>query len=308
MRRVAIAIFLLVGPLSGAAGPPGVDGPTLDMAMAPGNNYDKAEFRLWCPPGADLLQGTVVLMPGSGTDGRPMADDALWRTFGVKQRFALIACYFTDHPHDQAFIENYVKAAQGSGQALLDALTRLAGGARHPELATAPLLLWGESAGGEFNYEFAAWKPERVIAFVVNKGGIYYTALVSPAARAVPALLFTGGSDLETRTDVIVGLFALNRRAGARWALVEEPGVGHTFQRSRDLTLLFFEEVLPLRLGQAGSGLEPLAENSGFWGDIKTKSYRRADPHGTPDPISAWLPTERVARAWQAEIVDRSSD
>jgi pimeloyl-ACP methyl ester carboxylesterase len=36
------------------------------------------------------------------------------------------------------------------------------------------------SAGGQFNYEFAAWKPDRVAAFVVNKGGIYYTAKGTP--------------------------------------------------------------------------------------------------------------------------------
>ena len=40
----------------------------------------------------------------------------------------------------------------------------------HPEVASAPLLLWGMSAGGEFNYEFTVWKPERVAAFIVNKG------------------------------------------------------------------------------------------------------------------------------------------
>ncbi len=30
----------------------------------------------------------------------------------------------------------------------------------------------GFSAGGQYNYEFASWKPEKVISFVVNKGGI----------------------------------------------------------------------------------------------------------------------------------------
>jgi hypothetical protein len=47
------------------------------------------------------------------------------------------------------------------------------------------------SAGGQFNYEFVAWRPERVLAFVVNKGGIYYSALLPQAARNVPGILFT---------------------------------------------------------------------------------------------------------------------
>ena len=35
-------------------------------------------------------------------------------------------------------------------------------------------------------------ETERVVAFVVNKGGIYYTALTSKAARDVPGMLFIG--------------------------------------------------------------------------------------------------------------------
>src|SRR6185436_10338715 len=106
-----------------------------------------------------------------------------------------------------------------------------------------PLVLWGMSAGGEFNYEFAAWKPERVLGFVANKGGIYYTALAPEAARNVPGILFTGGNDLEFRTNTINGLFAVNRRAGAVWALAEEPGVGHVIGRSRDMSVMFFEDL-----------------------------------------------------------------
>ena len=78
--------------------------------------------------------------------------------------------------------------------------------------------MWGRSAGGQFNYEFVAWKPERVLAFVVNKGGIYYSALLPKAAREVPGMLFIGGKDLAFRNNTIAGLFAVNRRGGALWA------------------------------------------------------------------------------------------
>ena len=161
----------------------------------------------------------------------------------------------TDKPHDQGFIEEYVNVSQGSGQAFLDAMTAFATRARHPELATAPFLLWGMSAGGEFNYEFVGWKPERVVAFVVNKGNIYYTALAPAAARSVPGILFTGGKDLEFRTNTITGLFAVNRRGGALWALAEEPSAGHIVGRSRDVALVLFEDALALRVGD-GSGVE----------------------------------------------------
>src|SRR4029079_11492914 len=155
---------------------------------------------------------------------------------------------FTDKPHDQNFIEDYVNVSKGSGQALLDVLGKFASRSQHPELANAPLVFWGMSAGGQFNYEFAAWKPERVIAFVVNKGGIYYTALTSRATREVPAMLFTGGKELESRERPLTGLFALNRRGGALWALAEEPAAGHIVGKSRDVALILFEDALAARL------------------------------------------------------------
>jgi len=161
------------------------------------------------------------------------------------------------------------------------------------------------SAGGEFNYEFVAWKPERVIAFVVNKGGIYYTALASHAARNVPGILFVGGKDLEFRTNTIVGLFAVNRRGGALWALAEEPAAAHIVGRSRDVAMMFFEDVLPLRLG---TPIRTIAEKDGFLGDLKAKTFQPVGATGAPNSPTAWLPTERVARAWQAMVTEKPFD
>src|SRR6185437_12543759 len=121
--------------------------------------------------------------------GRAQVNDRFWQDFANRNDIALIGCHFADKPHDE-FVENYANAGQGSGQALIEALVSFSTLSDHPELANAPLLLWGMSAGGEFNYEFTAWKPERVIAFVVNKGGIYYSALLSREARNVPGILF----------------------------------------------------------------------------------------------------------------------
>jgi dienelactone hydrolase len=232
-----------------------------------------------------------VLVPGSNGDGRAMAADVFWQDFAVKQRVALVACRFTDKPHDQSFIEDYVDVSRGSGQALLDAIAKFAGASRHPELTTAPLLLWGMSAGGQFNYEFVAWKPERVGAFIVNKGGIYYHALLPKAARDVPGLLFVGAQDLPSRVETITGLFAVNRRGGARWALVVEPGVGHVVGKSKELGALLFEDAL------AGG-----ASGAGFVGDFKTQTFAAAPNPGTPSTPNAWFASERLAKAWQ-EVV-----
>src|SRR5215831_367819 len=247
---LTLLIVLSVSTISFAAGL------TIDETVPPGNNFDKAEFRLWFPGDVSSVRAVVILVPGSNGDGRPMADDAGWQDFATKNKLALVGVRLTDKPHEQSFIEHYVNVSQGSGQALLTALGMFAERSNHPELAAAPLLLWGMSAGGEFNYEFVAWKPERVIGFVVNKGGIYYTALASQAARSVPGILFVGGKDLEFRTNTITGLFAVNRRAGALWALAEEPGVAHVVGRSIDVAKIFFEDMLALRLADATGKLK----------------------------------------------------
>jgi poly(3-hydroxybutyrate) depolymerase len=275
---------------------------TIDDSIPPGANFDKAQFRLWLPPAASPARAVLVLVPGSNGDGRAWAEDSVWQRFAAKNRLAIVACRFTDKPHDQNFIEEYVDVRRGSGQALLDVLTRFAQRSNHSELASAPLVLWGMSAGGQFDYEMTAWKPERVAAFVVNKGGIYYTALTSRAARQVPGMLFIGGKDLEQRVQTITGLFALNRRGGALWALAEEPGVGHVIGRSRDVSMVFFEDVLAARLASDGS-LKAFDEHSGVMGDMHTREYAPM-PEKLPAYPTSWLPAERSARAWRAMLTE----
>ncbi len=274
---------------------------SLNVTVPPGANFDKADFQFWSPDGP--VRAVLVLVPGSNGDGRSMADEPFWREFAATQRVAIVACRFTDKPHEQGFIEEYVDVSKGSGQALLDALAAFAKQSGRADVATAPLLLWGMSAGGQFNHEFAAWKPERVVAFVVNKGGIYYSALVPRAARAVPALLFVGDQDLAFRTNTIVGLFSVNRRAGALWALVNEPGTAHAVGRSRELGAMFFADVLALRL--ASGTLGPMNAAAGFIGDLGAATFQPAAGLPAPGVPTAWLPTERLARAWQAVVTGK---
>jgi dienelactone hydrolase len=303
LRAIVIALLATAGTASAA---------TLDESAPPGNNYDKAEFRFWYPDSAGPLRALVILVPGSNGDGRPQVDEEFWRAFATRLNLGLVGCRFTDKQHEQMFIEHYVNVSKGTGQALLDALASFARRSGHAEVADAPLLLWGMSAGGEFNYEFAAWKPERVVAFVVNKGNVYYTGLTSDAARRVPGLLFTGETDLGYRIQAVNGLFGINRRAGALWALTQEPGVGHAVARSRDLAAMLFDDMIAARLpgpsGVEGPGLKPLDEKRGFFGDLKTAAIQPVGDSKPPNTPTVWLPNERLARAWQAVVTGKPFD
>jgi dienelactone hydrolase len=293
------------------------NGKIFDVTIPSGKNYDKAEFRLWLPHEPDTIGGVLVAVHGSNFDSRPWVKQSSWKKFAesrsldasasywqgiaLRHGLALLGCNITDKPHENMFIEEYCKVDEGSGQALLDALTILAGQSGHPELSDAPLAFWGISAGGQFSYEFACWRPERTITFVLNKGGIYYTALAPQATREVPGLLFIGEKDSPFRNDVINGIFSMNRRANALWALTVEPNAVHEVARSLEMSKVYFDEVIPLRLPKKpGEALRPLNLESGYLGDLKTLTYSSYDEEKAKEGPSAWLPTESTAQAWQA--------
>ena len=87
-----------------------------------------------------------------------------------------------------------------------------------------------------------------------NQGGCYYSTVPPEATRQTPGLYFVGLSDLVSRSCIIKDIFTTNRRAGALWTYVEEQGVGHEVVGSRDLALIFYEEVMSKRLPDDAMG------------------------------------------------------
>ena len=302
-KRSFIEPFLVAAALSSAAAmvqPARAE--TYDVEMPSGTNYDHASFRLWLPEDVEMARAVLVLVPGSNGDGRDQVETPFWQQLAARHQLALIGVYFTDKQHEDMFIEHYIEVSKGSGQTFLDAVTRLGEMAGHSELANAPLLLWGMSAGGEFNYELALWKPERVMGFVVNKGGIYYSSLASKEARQVPGLFFIGENDLAFRNDIIRGIYSINRRARALWALMEEPDVAHEVACSRAMAALFYEELIALRLPDASGSptLRALKLSDGFVCDPSSNRCTEAADVPERRYPTAWLPTENLANAWRA--------
>ena len=80
--------------------------------------------------------------------------------------------------------------------------------------------------------------------------------------------------------------------------------MGHVVGRSRDVALALYEEVLPLRLGADGK-LLPIEEKSGFLGDLKAKTFAPLGDAKVPGYPTAWLPTEKVAKAWEWLVTER---
>jgi len=266
-----------------------------------GGNFEKAAFRLWFREDIKSIKGVIVLVPGSNGDGRDLVFEKNWQELAATHEMALMGCFITDINHDNMAIESYADVKNGSGAALEDVLSNFAVIVHHPELSEAPLALWGMSAGGEFNYEFVCWKPKRVIAFVVNKGGIYYTSLAPPAAWEVPGIFFTGAKDSPFRNNIIKGIFSINRRFGAKWVFVEEPGTAHEFENSALFALDFFDQVIPVRLASKNKDSSfPLAAMgpNGYIGKIDSKEISPYQEKERIAGLTCWLPNKEIAGKW----------
>jgi pimeloyl-ACP methyl ester carboxylesterase len=303
MKRILLPVILISICFNGI-----VNARILNDSIPAGRNFNKALFRLWYPDGTKSIKGIIVLMPGSNGDGRSASNDTSWQNLAAKHNFALLGCYFTDRQHPDMSIEDYCNVREGSGQALVDVIKLFAEKSGRNELANAPLVLWGHSAGGQFNYEFACWKPERVIAFVVNKGGFYYTALAPAQTRNVPGIFFTGENDMDARKDIVKGIFSMNRRAGALWTFAEEPAAGHEVGQTKALAGIFFDEVIPLRLPEMAadaapeSALRTIKQDSGIIGDFKSKTIISDKDVKNLNYPASWLVNQRFGNSWQAFI------
>lgn len=201
-------------------------------------NYRTAEFRL----GREIAnpKGVAVFVPGSNQDGRDFPYYKNIKKWANENQCATVGCFFEDIDPNQ--IEGYADAKGGSGDALLNFIDKNG-------LGHLPIYLWGFSAGGQFSYEMACYVPKRVAAFVVNKGGFYYTALAPIETRKLPARFFVGQRDDMSRQYIVIGIYLMNRRDDAcEWELFQEP-VGHSVGESMELGLELFSETIKKREG-----------------------------------------------------------
>jgi dienelactone hydrolase len=278
-------------------------GQTFDFSFSDGPNFELAEFRFWKPESKVNYNGVLVLVPGLDRDGRETVLDTVWQKFATKHNFIILACHFKNYQNRRGS-SAYYDASKGSGDILLKSIKKYSKVISNKDINDLPLLFYGFSAGGQFNYEFASWKPEKVISFVVNKGGYYITGLAPAAARKVPGIFFIGEYDQYYRNDMIQGIYSANRSLGANWTLIIEKNTKHSPKNSKELAISFFESIIPKRLLNKNL-LELNVENPllGFkdqkifkyLNEIEKKDFNR---WGKLDYLTIWLSDEIFANIW----------
>lgn len=194
-------------------------------------------IRLKIPEGVNEVEG--ILIKGNPWQGGVLdyVDDSVANAFASSINFAVMATsYWGRFKIDEEF--ELFEFCIGS----------LAQMSEHPEISDAPFIFFGCSNGGQMAHSYNSLRPEKCIAFLVDKGGYYINPIPDTMALATPGILVAGELDLQYRIDAINDLFYNNRPRGAYWSHILCQGVGHTsVNETHYLFLVMAEAAYRLR-------------------------------------------------------------
>ncbi|MCX5683837.1 MAG: hypothetical protein NT049_09150, partial [Planctomycetota bacterium] len=232
----------------------------------------ESEAFLWIPPQAREVRG--VVMAGMTLMEREFSKDARIRQACADQQLAIV------------FLKCGLLAADP--QKVLDDLAKASG---YRELAVAPLMFIGHSAGGPVAAATAAKMAARCFALVLYRGGVPSGG--DPVPPGVPVLMMIGQFDefggtmrgedgretWEGGRDALAAFRAQNERNLG--SIVVEPGAGHFAWSDRNAAYLalFIRKAAEARLPAAWpvDAKEPVAlkeidHRSGWLTDLAIKT------------------------------------
>ncbi|MDX1429058.1 MAG: carboxypeptidase regulatory-like domain-containing protein [Rhodothermales bacterium] len=269
--------------------------------------FEISDFALYAPAGISTIRGVFLALGGPDTrgfaTGSPFGAPAAEVEAALQQAGQDIRALAADIGF-AVLGTSLVAMANGpdSDQLLVSTLQEAATLSGRPELATAPLLLYGMSAGASEASGFTVRNPERVAALFLKVPALVESPFTGEAL-SIPAYIVQAEFDAFVDNDGIATTFETNRRAGALWALAMEPGVPHHSLSStqRALTINWMREIVQLRLRSVGV-LSRLVDADGWVGDRASgKIAAWGELDGDPASMS-WFPSYESARAWLAFV------
>jgi len=261
-------------------------------------------FNLWLPDSAEAVKGLVV-MSGHGS-GETLYRHPRLRALARELHLGLFK--FVGNPVQRGFWP----------RSLLDERLRAFGETcSHPELACAPLFLYGHSNGTGFSALYPAAEGTRVWAWVSMRPGITFQ-VYQPGAAHVPGLVIFGENDpflaRPTQAENLAVVPLMRKRHQAVWCCAVEPKTGHgPGEKTWPLVLSFLRHTFAARvpaetdLRNGPAALKALAIEKGCLGqnwDSSKGGYQTlaVAPYAefAGDTSSAsWLVNAAFAADWQ---------
>jgi pimeloyl-ACP methyl ester carboxylesterase len=212
---------------------------------------------------------------------------------------------------------------QGSDAAFRQALADLGAQSGHPELASAPWVLWGHSGGGTWAGAMALLHPQRVAAAWLRSGvppvktarfpEAWNPLAVPPAALAIPLMCNLGTAEGVTVKDnpfaqvwpVNEAFFEELRARGALIGVAIDPKTSHECGNQRYLAIPWLDACLTARLPKKpGDPLAPMPTAPAWLAELHADEAAPATTFKGKGEQAIWLPNESIARAWMQYVRD----
>ena len=256
------------------------------------DNFSTAEFKLWIPESGEL-NGILVLSGHNNSNSLYLAEDAQWRSFAVSNRLAIAATYLVSSASS-----HYGFSGEGSGNALILALDKIAAKNNISNFDKLPYFLRGYSAGGIFSYSFSEFFTAKTAAVVDIRGGIESNNTNNTNNLNVPGLILVGEQEL-TRIESVKSIIANKRSRNGLWSYAIEPNAHHSSNQkpSDNLARIFFTEVLANRSSLNNPNSNFIEE--GYLGNNQTKEYQPYLEYIGNKEEASWLIDASFAQAWK---------
>lgn len=264
-------------------------------------NHGDGEAAFGIPLEVSTIKAVIVVLwldPSRGTDFT-IQEAHFLNDYCTENDFAILGINLKHR--EGADGPTYQNASEGSGQIVLDALEHFAKAFEQPEINTVPLLVaGGTGASAGFAYNFAQWKPERVVA-VCSARGAGHVAEPSPEGAKIPTLFL--GVSLISLADVHpedgpFKTYERTRDQNPPWIYAEFPG---NLSDSREYEWNLFRQLFDLALKRRVSGgvIGPFdADLNAQMGHRQTFEIIPMTPENRSDPGYCWLPDLAFAKTW----------
>jgi Carboxypeptidase regulatory-like domain len=278
-----------------------------DFALTPQEIYVSGSNAAYVPAGVGPVRGAIVVLGGPVTSGFVTGEriapannpdlevslqalGASLRALARSKHMALLGSSITGMGNS-ATSDNALFAALGIAAQL----------SRRAEIAEAPVLMFGLSAGGPEAAGLVSRHPDRAIG-LLERVPVGVTALTAPAALAVPTFVMQAQLDVVVDNAAVRTTFSGNRALGGLWALAVEPGVGHSEASGRGnaAVISWISEALAFRLpATSGDPLIGLAQSSGWLGNQATFEIAAWADYPDDRTAASWLLSQPAAVSWK---------
>lgn len=183
-------------------------------------------------PDNTLPQAAVLVVFERGDSDKVFQDMAIRQlTYDLH-----IAQVFAHQCNAASYDDLQSDAGRGPARALSEALTQFATMTQHPEISSAPVILYGFSAAGALSMTMAEAMPDRVLGAISYAPGSAYLNVaelpISDGAAHVPMLIMANARDQVVGTYRNKKYFERGHALGAPWAYAVQNSTGHCCNQS----------------------------------------------------------------------------